>query len=90
MGVLLKDIQINTLREDNAFTERVNILTFLFMDINFTLIISKYKEISDFRNIVLILILVISFFFKKIIVILLGILFKLSDLARLTVFSLFI
>ena len=91
MGVLAQRYSNQYLREDNAFTERVNILTFLFMVINFTLIISKYKEISDFRNIVLILILVISFFLlKKIIVILLGFLFKLSDLARLTVFFSFL
>jgi len=91
LGVFAQRYSNQYLREDNAFTERVNFLTFLFMVINFTLIILKLKEISDFGNIALMLILVSSFFLlKKTIILLLGFLFKASDLAKLTVFFSFL
>jgi len=91
MGVFAQRYSNQYLREDNAFTERVNLLTFLFMAINFTLILSKLQEISDFSNIILVFSFVISFFlFKKTIIILLGLLFKVVDLAKLTVFFSFL
>ena len=40
-GVYAQRYANQYLREENAFTERVNLLTFLLMSINFTIVISK-------------------------------------------------
>ena len=51
MGVFAQRYANQYLREDNAFTERVNGLTFLLMCINLTLIISKIQGIVDLKGI---------------------------------------
>ena len=87
MGVFAQRYANQYLREDNAFTERVNLLTFLLMTINFTLIIAKFQGIIDLWRVVLVFFLVVLFFLLKLIFIkLLGFLFKVKDLAKLAIF----
>ncbi len=91
MGVFAQRYANQYLREDNAFTERVNLLTFLLMAINFTLIIAKVQSVIKLDRIALIFSLVILFFiFKRIIITLFGALFKVRDLAKLAVFFSFL
>lgn len=87
MGVFAQRYANQYLREDNAFTERVNLLTFLLMTINFTLIIAKFQVIIDLWKVITIFFLVALFFLLKLIVIkFLGFLFKIQDLAKLGIF----
>ena len=87
MGVFAQRYANQYLREDNAFTERVNFLTFLLMAINFTLIITKFQAVIDLPTIVSVFFLVVLFFLLKLILIkLLGFFFKVKDLAKLAIF----
>jgi len=91
MGVLAQRYANQYLREENGFTERVNLLTFLLMTINFTLIIVKFQEVSNLCRISLVFFSVVLFFlFKQAIVKVLGRLFKVKDLAKLAVFFSFL
>ena len=91
MSVFAQRYANQYLREDNAFTERVNLLTFLLMVVNFTLIIAKIKMAINFWSIVLITTLVSLFFLLKFLCIkILGELFKSKDIARLTIFFTFL
>jgi hypothetical protein len=79
------------LREENAFTERVNLITFLLMAINFTLVISKLLSFVDWGSISVTLIFVMLFFLMKIIILqFLGFVFKTKDLSKLTIFFSFL
>ena len=87
MGVFAQRYANQYLREENAFTERVNFLTFLLMAINFTLIITKFQAVIDLPTIVSVFFLVLLFFLLKLIFIkLLGFFFKVKDLAKLAIF----
>ena len=87
MGVFAQRYANQYLREENAFTERVNFLTFLLMAINFTLIITKFQAVIDLWKIVSVFLLVLLFFLLKLILIkLLGFFFKVKDLAKLAIF----
>lgn len=87
MGVFAQRYTNQYLREENAFTERVNFLTFLLMAINFTLIITKFQAVIDLPTIVSVFFLVVLFFLLKLILIkLLGFFFKVKDLAKLAIF----
>jgi hypothetical protein len=87
MGVFAQRYANQYLREENAFTERVNLLTFLLMTINFTLIIAKFQATIDLEPIFLLLSLIGLFFLVKVMIIkTLGVLFKVKDLAKLAVF----
>ena len=87
MGVFAQRYANQYLREDNAFTERVNLLTFLLMTINFTLIIAKFQAIIDLWRVISIFFLVALFFLLKLILIkFLGFLFKIQDLSKLGIF----
>ena len=87
MGVFAQRYANQYLREENAFTERVNFLTFLLMAINFTLIITKFQAVIDLWKIVSVFFLVLLFFLLKLILIkLLGFFFKVKDLAKLAIF----
>tara|TARA_B100001250_G_C19712378_1_gene749808 strand:- start:451 stop:1092 length:642 start_codon:yes stop_codon:yes gene_type:complete len=87
MGVFAQRYANQYLRQENAFTERVSFLTFLLMNINFTLIIAKFQEVMGLRAVFSLFSLVAVFFLLKLIVIkTLGFLFKVQDLAKLAVF----
>ena len=91
MGVFAQRYSNQYLREDNAFTERVNLLTFFLMCINFTVLLTKFKLTSDLFSILMVFFLVMLFFlFKLLIIRFLGFLFKSKDLAKLTVFFSFL
>ena len=87
MGVFALRYANQFLREENAFTERVNVITFFLMSINFTLIILKITETYGLFSVGLILVYVSSFFFFKMKLInILGFILKTKDLSKLAVF----
>ena len=91
MSVFAQRYANQYLREGNAFTERVNLLTFLLMAINFTLIIAKLQAIINLWTIISVFSLVALFFlFKLIFIKFLGFLFKVKDIAKLTIFFSFL
>ena len=63
MGVFAQRYANQYLREENAFTERVNFLTFLLMAINFTLIITKFQAVIDLPTIVSVFFFSLAIFF---------------------------
>ena len=86
-GVYAQRYANQYLREENAFTERVNLLTFLLMSINFTLVISKLLAFYDWQSISMTLIFVVLFFLMKITILqFLGFVLKAKGLSKLTVF----
>ncbi len=91
MGALAQRYANQYLREENGFTERVSLLTFLLMSINFTMIIAKLQEGINFWTTALVFLLVCSFFLlKQAFIKLLGLLFKVKDLAKVAVFFSFL
>ena len=91
MSVFAQRYANQYLREDNAFTERVSLLTFLLMVINFTMIIAKFKQTLDIYSVAIICLMVLVFFFLKLLMIhFLGLLFKIKDLAKLAIFFSFL
>ncbi len=87
MGVFAQRYANQYLREENAFTERVDLITFLLMCVNFTLLIAKLQSVMDVLSMVLVFSLVVLYFLVKIALIqILGSLFKVQDLAKLARF----
>ncbi len=87
MGVFAQRYANQFLREENAFTERVNAITFFLMSINFTLIILKITHSFELLSVGLILVYVSGFFlFKMGLIRLLGFILKTKDLSKLAVF----
>ena len=87
MGVFAQRYANQFLREENAFTERVNVITFFLMSINFTLIILKTTQSVDLLSVVLMLVYVSGFFLFKIgLIRFLGFILKTKDLSKLAVF----
>lgn len=87
LGAVAQRYANQFLREENAFTERVNAITFFLILINFTLVILKIIQSVELLSVVLILVYVSGFYLFKIALIsLLGFILKLRDLAKLTVF----
>ena len=69
LGVEAQRYANQFLREDNAFTQRVNLLTFFLMVINFSVIITKVLETTLFLDILFILLLVVFFYILKVLII---------------------
>ena len=87
MGVFAQRYANQYLREESVFTQRVNILTSLLMIVNFTLLVVKICFENNLQSVFLVFCCICAYFFFKIMIIkLLGLLFKLMDLAKLTVF----
>ncbi len=87
MGVFAQRYANQFLREENAFTERVNAISFFLMSINFTLIILKITQSVELLSMGLTLVYVIGFFLFKIgLIKLLGFILKTKDLSKLAVF----
>ena len=79
------------LRQDNAFTERVNWLSFIILFINFSLLLLFNKQILLFENHLFFLCLVFLFYFLKFYLIkFLGNLLFINEVARLTIFYTFL
>ncbi len=91
MGVLAQRYANQYLREENGLTEMVSLLTFSLMIINFTMIILKLQETVNLWAAALVFLLVCSFFLlKQAFINLLGLLFKVKDLAKIAVFFSFL
>ena len=87
MGVFAQRYANQFLREENAFTERVNAITFFLMSINVTLIILKITQSFELLSVGLVLVYVSGFFFLKMgLIKLLGFILKTKDLSKLAVF----
>ncbi len=91
MGVFAQRYANQYLREENAFVERLNALTFFLMIINFLMLIAKLQSINNLESLFLSLLFLLLFFVcKKLVILFLGFLFKQNDLAKLTVFFSFL
>ena len=91
MGVIAQRYANQYLREENAFTERVNFITFLLMVISFSTVILKFIPEISILEVLGLLVSVVSFFLIKMGVILfLGNIFRIKDVARLGVFFSFL
>ena len=87
MGVFAQRYANQYLREENALTERVNLITFLLMAINFSLIGLKFTaEASLFEAVLLIGGILLFFILKSSIMIFFGKVFMAEDVAKLGVF----
>ena len=80
------------LRQDNAFTERVNWLTFFILLINFSLLIDTNPIISGYFNgyIYILLFLLIFYILKFFLLTFLGRLLFIDEITRLTIFYSFL
>ena len=87
LGVFSQRYSNQFLREENFFTERVNLISFLLILLNFTLFISKILEYNLFNKIFLTLLYILIYYFLKFIVIkFLSFAFKLKDISKLILF----
>jgi len=91
MGVFAQRYANQYLREENAFTERVNFITFLLMSINFSVIILKLTpKISLLETCYLIGTVMLFFVSKIVIMIFFGKVFMVKDIAKLGIFFSFL
>ena len=79
------------LRQDNAFTERVNWISFIILLINFSLVLAFNQQVLFFETPLFIISLVAGFYFLKYYIIkFLGNLLFINEVARLTAFYTFL
>ena len=91
MGVFAQRYANQYLREENAFTERVNFITFLLMTINFSLILLKFIPQTSLLEVAFLIGIVMLFFILKIgIMLFFGKIFMVQDVAKLGVFFSFL
>ena len=91
MGVFAQRYANQYLREENALTERVNVITFLLMTINFSLILLKLTpQISLFEVVFFIGSVMLFFILKTGAILFFGKIFMVQDVAKLGVFFSFI
>ena len=91
MGVFAQRYANQYLREENAFTERVNFITFLLMTINFSLILLKFLPQTSLLEVALLIGSITLFFILKIgIMLVFGKIFMVQDAAKLGVFFSFL
>ena len=87
MGVFAQRYANQYLREENAFTERVNFITFLLMAINFSLIGLKFISQTSILEVVVLIGSVMFFFIFKIgTMLFFGKIFMVQDVAKLGIF----
>ncbi len=87
MGVFGQRYANQYLREDNAFTERVSILTFILMLLNFSLLLMKLKHHQTAQEFLFIFVFIGGFYLLKFLIIrLLGETFLMNELAKLGIF----
>ena len=91
MGVFAQRYENQYLREENAFTERVNFITFLLMVINFSVILLKLTATTTLLEVIYLIGIVALFFILKIgLMYIFGKIFMLKDIAKLGVFFSFL
>ena len=87
LGVVSQRYANQYLREDNFFTERVNLITFLLIILNLTLFISKILEYYTLSKIFITLLYILTYYAIKFVVIkFLSFSFKLKEISRLILF----
>jgi len=90
-GVFVQRYANKFLREDNAFTERVNFITFCLMVINFSVIIIKLTLVTSLFKISILISAVIFFYLLKIVFMkIFGNIFMLRELTKLGIFFSFL
>jgi len=91
MGIFAQRYANQYLREENAFTERVSFITFLLMSINISLIILKLiPKDSALETFSLIGGVMLFFIIKIVLILLLGIILRVRDIAKLGIFFSFL
>ena len=91
MGVFAQRYANQYLREENAFTERVNLITFLLMTINFSLILLKVIPQISLLEVAFLIGSTMLFFILKILgMLFFGKIFMVQDVAKLGVFFSFL
>ena len=91
LGIFSQRYANQFLREDNVFTERINIITLVLMIINFSLIIAKILEVKLFFDLGLIVLSVVLFYFiKRFIMRAFGIILMINNVMKLGVFFSFL
>ena len=91
MGIFAQRYVNQYLREENAFTERVNFITFLLMSINISLIIIKLIPNTSVLEMFSVITAVMLFFIVKIgLILLLGSVLRVKDIAKLGIFFSFL
>ena len=87
LGVFSQRYANQYLREDNAFTQRVSVLTFLLAVFNFSILGMKLKNQSTLEDFLILLIILSLFYLLKYLSIrFLGSTFLIRELATLAVF----
>ena len=90
-GVFAQRYANKFLREENAFTERVNFITFFLMIINFSAILIKLSSATSLFEISLLILAVILFYLLKIVFMrIFGNIFMLRELTKLGIFFSFL
>ncbi len=90
-GVFARRYANQFLREDNVFTERVNIITFLLLTINFSIVLINVLNIESLFDVFILFLTIGAFYFLKVrLIILLGKLFLLKELSEIAVFFSFL
>ena len=91
MGIFAQRYANQYLRDENAFTERVNFITFLLMSINISLIILKLTPKTSVLETFSLIVGVMLFFIIKIgLILLLGTILRVNDIAKLGIFFSFL
>ena len=91
MGVFAQRHANQYLRQENAFTERVSFITFFLMSVNISVILLKLIPVISLLETFALIAGVMLFFVAKIgLMLLLGIIFRLKDIAKLGVFFSFL
>ena len=86
-GVFAQRYVNQFLREENAFTERVNFITFFLMILNFSILFFKYKiNQTIFELLILVTLITLFYCIKILVMLLLGYIFKMKDIAKLAIF----
>lgn len=90
-GVFAQRYANKFLREDNAFTERVNFITFCLMAINFSAILLKLTLVTSLLEISMLIFSVIFFYLLKIVFMkIFGKIFMIRELTKLGIFFSFL
>ncbi len=87
LSVFSKRYTNQYLREDNVFTERVDIITFFILVINFSLWFFSFKNENNFEFFLLILCIIVLYYLLKYLAIyFLGHVFLMKDISRIAIF----
>ena len=87
LSIFSKRYTSQYLKEDNVFTERVDIITFFVLIINFSLWVFRFQNDNNFELFIFISgIIVLYYFLKYLVIYFLGHVFLMKDLSRIVLF----